>query len=110
MAALTIPLARWQFELTWSLLELHLSTLTTEQYRWRPAGRCWELRPAGDGTAYPDWVEPEPDPPPAAWRELGEAARMTHEQPLVEPHVSHFRQVPLRTSVKFAHSGQASPS
>jgi hypothetical protein len=30
--------------------------------------------------------------------------------PVVDPHVSHFRQVPLRTSVKFEHSGQASPS
>lgn len=31
-------------------------------------------------------------------------------QPLVEPQVSHLRQVPLRTSVKFMHSEQASPS
>ncbi len=30
--------------------------------------------------------------------------------PVVAPQVSHFRQVPLRTSVKFMHSGQASPS
>lgn len=30
--------------------------------------------------------------------------------PLVPPHVSHFRHVPLRTIVKFAHSGQGSPS
>ena len=29
--------------------------------------------------------------------------------PVVLPHVSHFRQVPLRTSVKFPHSPQASP-
>jgi hypothetical protein len=33
-----------------------------------------------------------------------------YEQPVVLPQVSHFRQVPLRTSVKFAHSGQASPT
>ena len=33
-----------------------------------------------------------------------------YEQPVVEPQVSHFKQVPLRTSVKFAHSGQASPT
>ncbi len=33
-----------------------------------------------------------------------------HEQPLVAPHVSHFRQVPLRTSVKLPHSLHASPS
>lgn len=31
-------------------------------------------------------------------------------QPLVEPQVSHFRQVPLRTMVKLPHSWQLSPS
>ena len=30
--------------------------------------------------------------------------------PVVLPQVSHLMQVPLRTSVKFAHSGQASPT
>ena len=30
--------------------------------------------------------------------------------PLVPPQVSHLRQVPLRTSVKFPHSRQLSPS
>ncbi len=34
----------------------------------------------------------------------------THEQPVVLPQVSHFRHVPLRTSVKLAHSGQLSPT
>lgn len=38
------------------------------------------------------------------------ASNGTHEHPVVEPHVSHFMQVPLRTSVKFWHSPQASPS
>jgi len=33
-----------------------------------------------------------------------------YEQPVVEPQVSHFMQVPLRTSVKLPHSPQASPS
>src|SRR5436305_7693409 len=33
-----------------------------------------------------------------------------YEQPVVDPHVSHFMQVPLRTSVKLPHSPQASPS
>lgn len=37
-------------------------------------------------------------------------ARRDYEHPVVLPQVSHFRQVPLRTSVKFAHSGQASPT
>ena len=45
-----------------------------------------------------------------------EAALRSHHcrdaqlQPVVEPQVSHLRQVPLRTSVKLAHSGQASPT
>ena len=33
-----------------------------------------------------------------------------YEQPLVEPQVTHFRQVPFRTMVKLPHSGQLSPS
>ncbi len=37
-------------------------------------------------------------------------ALLAYEQPVVPPQVSHFRQVPFRTSVKFAHSGQASPT
>lgn len=37
-------------------------------------------------------------------------AATAYEQPVVEPQVSHFMQVPLRTSVKFWHSPQASPS
>ena len=35
---------------------------------------------------------------------------LIYEHPVVEPQVSHFMQVPLRTSVKFWHSAQASPS
>jgi hypothetical protein len=33
-----------------------------------------------------------------------------HEHPVVLPHVSHFMQVPFRTSVKFPHSEHISPS
>jgi hypothetical protein len=39
-----------------------------------------------------------------------EKIRGAYEHPLVLPHVSHFRQVPFRTIVKFPHSPQASPS
>jgi hypothetical protein len=40
---------------------------------------------------------------------LGHAAlRQLH--PVVDPQVSHFMQVPLRTSVKLAHSPHISPS
>ena len=54
---------------------------------------------------------------PQAWEEegycpgVGEALALeAHEQPVVEPQVSHFRQVPLRTRVKLAQLGQGSPS
>ena len=33
-----------------------------------------------------------------------------YEHPVVLPHVSHFKHVPLRTKVKFPHSPHASPS
>jgi hypothetical protein len=33
-----------------------------------------------------------------------------HEHPVVDPHVSHFIQVPFRTKVKFPHSPHISPS
>jgi hypothetical protein len=33
-----------------------------------------------------------------------------YEHPVVDPQVSHFMQVPLRTRVKLPHSPQASPS
>jgi hypothetical protein len=34
----------------------------------------------------------------------------SHEHPVVEPHVSHFMQVPFRTSEKCPHSPHISPS
>jgi len=35
---------------------------------------------------------------------------LDHEHPVVDPHVSHFMQVPFRTRVKFPHSEHISPS
>ncbi len=35
---------------------------------------------------------------------------LDHEHPVVDPHVSHFMQVPLRTKVKLPHSEHISPS
>jgi len=61
-----LPLLRWQFDLTWSLLELHLADLTDDDCRWEPAPACWSVRPGPDGRWYADWVSPEPDPPPVA--------------------------------------------
>lgn len=36
-------------------------------------------------------------------------AAVAHEQPVVDPQVSHFMQVPLRSNVKLPHSPHASP-
>ena len=54
---------------------------------------------------------------PQAWEEEGYcpdpfAAPLAspYEQPVVEPQVSHFKQVPLRTRVKLAQFGHGSPS
>ena len=59
-------LIRWQFDLTWSLLDLHLSGLTEDEVLWEPAPGVWTVRRQPDGRWLPDWVEPEPDPPPSS--------------------------------------------
>lgn len=45
--------ARRQFELAWSLAELHLSALVEDDFLWEPADLCWSIRRddagAGDG-------------------------------------------------------------
>jgi hypothetical protein len=57
-------LLRWQFDLTWSLWELHLEQLQPEDFLWEPATRCWTVRPGDEGVWVPDWQEPEPELPP----------------------------------------------
>ncbi len=66
MADELIPLLRWQFELTWSLLDGHLAVLDDGDCVWEPAPACWSVRERADGSWYADWVTPEPDPAPAA--------------------------------------------
>jgi DinB superfamily len=57
-------LLRWQFDLTWSLAELHLDLLATEDFLWEPAPHCWTVRRGADGSWVPDWADTEPDPVP----------------------------------------------
>lgn len=57
-------LLRWQFDLTWSLLELHLEQLKPADFLWEPVTRCWTVRPAVAGVWVPDWQEAEPEPAP----------------------------------------------
>src|ERR1043166_2880018 len=47
---------------------------------------------------------------PAKSLTLSRQCPSRHEHPVVDPHVSHFMQVPLRSRVKLPHSPQASPS
>jgi hypothetical protein len=55
---------RAQFDLVWSLLDLHLRELTDEDCLWRPSEACWTVRPDATGRWTADWQEPEPDPAP----------------------------------------------
>jgi DinB superfamily len=61
---LPVVVERWQFELTWSLLELHLERLTPADMLWEPASQVWTVRQGADGAWRPDWDEAEPDPIP----------------------------------------------
>lgn len=57
-------LLRWQFELTWALLDYHLERLTLEDFLWEPASHCWTVRQNADGTWTADWADGEPAPVP----------------------------------------------
>lgn len=65
-----ITLLRWQLDVAWSLLELHLRDLGDEECLWEPAVHCWTVRRKGRGQWCADWEVPEPQPAPApsiAW-------------------------------------------
>ena len=70
--------------------------------------------PERDSAVHPAKNEKSGGAPPDSFMRKARSSalwpRGGYEHPVVEPQVSHFRQVPLRTSVKFAHSGQASPT
>ncbi|MFC4062087.1 DinB family protein [Planomonospora corallina] len=53
---------RWQLNVSWSLLTLHLERVTDEEALWEPAANCWSVRRRADGTWAADWVVPEPEP------------------------------------------------
>lgn len=70
MSVSRCDLLRWQFDMTWALLDLHLRALATEDYLWEPAPLVWTVRPGPDGAWMPDWSDVEPDPipvPTIAW-------------------------------------------
>jgi hypothetical protein len=41
--------AAGQFDLTWSLLELHLNQLKPQDFLWKPPTYCWMVRSGADG-------------------------------------------------------------
>lgn len=60
----------WQFDLVWSLAQLHLDALADADFFWEPAELTWTVRRGDDGTWRPDFSEVEPDPipvPTIAW-------------------------------------------
>ena len=54
----------WQFDLVWTLAELHLSELTESDFLWEPTDLTWPVRPDDADVWRPDWAETEPDPVP----------------------------------------------
>ncbi|WP_069166573.1 DinB family protein [Nocardia altamirensis] len=59
-----LDLLRWQFDLTWSLTELHLDALRVDDFLWAPTDSYWTVRLYADGAWRPDWADIEPDPIP----------------------------------------------
>ncbi|EID56579.1 DinB family protein [Saccharomonospora xinjiangensis] len=57
-------LVRRQFDLTWSLLDLHLTELVAEDFVWEPAQHCGTMRQDTGGTWVADFAESEPHPIP----------------------------------------------
>ncbi len=55
---------RWQLNVSWSLLSLHLEQVTDEEALWEPVSNCWNVRRKTDGTWAADWAVPEPEPIP----------------------------------------------
>lgn len=60
-----LAVLRQQAHVAWTLCEYHLDGLDDAECRWEPAVGAWTVRQNGSGVWLPDWVEPEPDPPPA---------------------------------------------
>lgn len=59
-----------QFDLVWSLAEIHLEGLTEADFWYEPSRTVWTVRRAADGTWRPDWADVEPTPipvPTIAW-------------------------------------------
>jgi len=54
----------WQFDMSWSLTQLHFDALTEDDALWEPVDLVWTVRRGDDGKWRPDWADTEPDPMP----------------------------------------------
>jgi len=60
----------WQFDLVWSLAQLHLDALVEADFLWEPAEITWTVHRSDDGLWRPDFSEDDLDPipvPTIAW-------------------------------------------
>lgn len=64
MSTTRCEVLRWQFDLVWSLFELHLEQLQPDDFLWEPTDLCWTMHETGTGGWVPDWAEVEPEPIP----------------------------------------------
>lgn len=60
---MTLTTLRYQLDVSWALLSMHLDGLTDDMCFWEPAPGSWTVRRDGDRWTA-DLVLPEPDPPP----------------------------------------------
>jgi len=54
----------WQFDLVWTLAELHFVNLVEDDCLWQPSPISWTVRRDAAGLWRPDFAEVEPDPVP----------------------------------------------
>lgn len=67
---MTRDLLVWQFDLVWSLAQLHLDQLTDADVQWEPAQVTWTVRRGADEVWRPDFSDEALDPipvPTVAW-------------------------------------------
>ena len=101
---------RWQLDVSWSLLALHLGQVTDEEALWEPASNCWNVRQKPDGTWAADTHHRVGDvlfkhslrssgPGPAGGHSMPELSRMVDDDPPGwEQEVGKFAELWMNTA------------
>lgn len=66
-----LQLVRWEFDIAWAALDVHLDQLTDAECLWEPTTPCWNVRRGPKGGWQADWQVPMPEPLPVTtigWR------------------------------------------